>query len=400
MSYSKHISDSGDINLENLDQDFDQNDLFEDSVQKKIERHFIKCISKMYWFFYRKPAYFLVLIPTFAHSFLQAFQQYPQMILLDAIKSPDATSQIVKASLFSFFIGTGLSLLSLGNAYLWGVVRDSIKAKIQRTYIKALMQQDIEYFDVTPIGEIINTLHNDVSTLTFAVSAQKIMHYQTVVTLFSVLAICFSISWKLTLLVIIISVLSFIFRDIFRDFTRNLMQINRKTSGISTCGVDLKHKYVQLNNTKIRLDIWDTAGQERFRGLAKNYFRGANGFILVYDISDKKSFDKLKGWMNDAKEKIEKEYRMIVVGNKKDCVDERQVEFDELEEFGKKNNVLFMEVSAKTGEGIDKMFMSMVEELLTLKKAGIIKDEESDMDKTYNSLDNSRVAENKHNCNC
>ncbi len=173
-----------------------------------------------------------------------------------------------------------------------------------------------------------------------------------------------------------------------------------KTSGISTCGVDLKHKYVQLNNTKIRLDIWDTAGQERFRGLAKNYFRGANGFILVYDISDKKTFDKLKGWMNDAKEKIEKEYRMIVVGNKKDCVDERQVEFDELEEFGKKNNVLFMEVSAKTGEGIDKMFMSMVEELLTLKKAGIIKDEESDMDKTYNSLDNSRVAENKHNCNC
>ena len=173
-----------------------------------------------------------------------------------------------------------------------------------------------------------------------------------------------------------------------------------KTSGISTCGVDLKHKFVSLDNTKIRLDIWDTAGQERFRGLAKNYFRGANGFILVYDITEKKTFEKLKGWMNDAKEKIDKDYKMIVVGNKKDCINERKVDYEQLEEFGKKNNVIFTEVSAKTGEGIDKMFISMVEELLTLKNAGIAKDDESDGDKTFNSLDNSRVADNKHNCNC
>ena len=109
-----------------------------------------------------------------------------------------------------------------------------------------------------------------------------------------------------------------------------------KTSGISTCGVDVKCKYVSLNNTKIRLDIWDTAGQERFRGLAKNYFRGGNGFILVYDITDKKSFDKLKGWINDAKEKIVGSYKMIIVGNKKDCKNQRKVDYDILQEFGKK----------------------------------------------------------------
>ena len=173
-----------------------------------------------------------------------------------------------------------------------------------------------------------------------------------------------------------------------------------KTSGISTCGVDVKCKYVSFEKTKIRLDIWDTAGQERFRGLSKNYFRGAHGFILVYDITDKKSFSKLKGWMNDAKEKIESDCYMIVVGNKKDCENERQIDMETLSDFGNKNGVIYMEVSAKTGEGIEDIFNTMVQELLKFKDLGIIKDDESEGDKTFNSLDNSRVAENRHNCNC
>ena len=171
-------------------------------------------------------------------------------------------------------------------------------------------------------------------------------------------------------------------------------------SGISTCGVDVKCKYVSLDNLKIRLDIWDTAGQERFRGLAKNYFRGANAFILVYDITNLNSFNKLKGWINDAKEKIQREYKMIVVGNKKDCINERVITYDTLVEFGKKNNVLFLEVSAKTGEDIDKIFINLVEELVKSKNIGVIYDEEAEGDKTFNSLDNSRIQENRHNCNC
>ena len=183
--------------------------------------------------------------------------------------------------------------------------------------------------------------------------------------------------------------------SIILRYTENEFQ----TSGISTCGVDVKCKYVSLENTKIRLDIWDTAGQERFRGLAKNYFRGANGFILVYDITDQKSFGKLKGWMNDAKEKIDSEYKMIVVGNKKDCEEEREVSLEDLQEFGTKNNVTTMEVSAKTGEGVDLLFNKIVEELFELKNVGIIKNDEEE-DKTYNSLDNSRLPEKKHNCKC
>ena len=172
-------------------------------------------------------------------------------------------------------------------------------------------------------------------------------------------------------------------------------------SDISTCGVDVKHKYVSCEGKKIRLDIWDTAGQERFRGLAKNYFRGAHGFILVYDITKKDSFVKLKGWIKDAKEKIEKEdsYKMMIVGNKKDCINQRNIDFNTLKEFAENNKVIFSEVSAKSGEGIDKLFNDFVHELLKYRNIGIYKSDEKD-DRTYSSLDNSLASENKHNCNC
>ena len=172
-------------------------------------------------------------------------------------------------------------------------------------------------------------------------------------------------------------------------------------SDISTCGVDVKHKYVSCDNKKIRLDIWDTAGQERFRVLAKNYFRGAHGFILVYDITNEDSFAKLKGWIKDAKEKIENEndYKMMIVGNKKDCEKEREITYDTLKEFSNNNKVIFSEVSAKTGEGIDKLFNDFVHELLKYPNIGRYKEFEND--RTYSSLDKSIVSQNKHtNCNC
>ena len=180
-------------------------------------------------------------------------------------------------------------------------------------------------------------------------------------------------------------------------YTENEFQ----TSGISTCGVDVKCKYVSIDNTKIKLVIWDTAGQERFRGLAKNYFRGANGFILVYDITNKNSFDKLRGWMNDAKEKIDGEYKMVVIGNKKDCENEREVDNKTLKEFGEKNGVITMEVSAKTGEGVDLLFTSMVKELLELKNVGFVHaDDESEANQTFDNLDRTIMPMEKHKCNC
>ena len=173
-------------------------------------------------------------------------------------------------------------------------------------------------------------------------------------------------------------------------------------SAISTCGVDVKCKYVSFDNKKIKMNIWDTAGQERFRGLAKNYFRGAHGFIFVYDITNKESFDKLKGWMKDAKEKIQDDesFKMIIVGNKKDCENKRKIEFQRLKEFGEENKVMYIEVSAKTGEGVDQLFNDFVHELLKYRKIGTYKVDQVE-ERTYSSLEKSLISENKHeNCNC
>ena len=174
-----------------------------------------------------------------------------------------------------------------------------------------------------------------------------------------------------------------------------------ENSNIATCGVDVKCKFVSFDNKKIKLNIWDTAGQERFRGLAKNYFRGAHGFIFTYDITSKESFSKLKGWIRDAKEKIQDEnsFKMIIVGNKKDREEQREVDFKTLENFAKEKNVNYYEVSAKTGEGIDKIFNDFILELLKYRNIGIYKVDESS-ERTCSTLDKELLKPKKRNCNC
>ena len=172
-------------------------------------------------------------------------------------------------------------------------------------------------------------------------------------------------------------------------------------SNISTCGIDLKCKYVQCDDKKIRLDLWDTAGQERFPSLMKNYFRAAHGFVLVYDITNKESFDKLQGWIKDIKETIEdvNSFKFAVIGNKKDCEKDRQVDYQILKEFAETNNFVFSETSAKTGEGIDKLFDDFVYELLKYRNIGIYKADEASQ-RRYSKLDKSLFQRNKHDCNC
>jgi Ras-related protein Rab-8A len=87
----------------------------------------------------------------------------------------------------------------------------------------------------------------------------------------------------------------------------------------STVGVDTKTKYVRHNDKKIELDIWDTAGQERFKCLAKNCYQGADGIILMYDITQKKTFHNIKNWYNNIKDSMNiNKVAMIILGNKSD----------------------------------------------------------------------------------
>lgn len=172
--------------------------------------------------------------------------------------------------------------------------------------------------------------------------------------------------------------------------------------GVPTLGVDVKYKYISLENKKIRVDLWDTAGEERFRGIAKNYFRGANGFVFVCDVTNKQSFSTLKTWINDAKSYVTDESEMIIVGNKIDIVEDRVVSQKTLEEFGQKNNIETFEASAKTGEGVENFLNNLIGKLYNNKKIGNINKEGEGKERSSSiSLEENKSGKKtKKDCKC
>lgn len=127
----------------------------------------------------------------------------------------------------------------------------------------------------------------------------------------------------------------------------------------STVGIDLKIKEIKIKGFKINFHIYDTAGQERFRSLIKNYYKGKDGAFLVFDLNNKESFDNLSLWLDEIKEKGNKNMKLIILGNKNDLKDIRQVTEKEIEEFKNRNGLKVIETSALSGEGINEAFEEM-----------------------------------------
>ena len=132
---------------------------------------------------------------------------------------------------------------------------------------------------------------------------------------------------------------------------------------IGTIGVEYKDKYVKRGNFNIRLSIWDTAGQERFRSITKNIYRNANGVLFVYDITNKKSFENIRNWIKDT-QKIDKDIKGIILGNKIDLNNIKEVGKDYLEDLGAKFKMPVLEVSAKDNINVVEVFNLIIEELL------------------------------------
>lgn len=134
---------------------------------------------------------------------------------------------------------------------------------------------------------------------------------------------------------------------------------------ISTIGIDFKIRTIELDGKKIKLQIWDTAGQERFRTITTAYYRGAMGIMLVYDITNEKSFDNIKNWLRNIEEHATSDVEKMILGNKCDINDRRQVSKERGTALAVENGIKFMETSAKASINVEEAFMTLARDIKT-----------------------------------
>ncbi len=130
-----------------------------------------------------------------------------------------------------------------------------------------------------------------------------------------------------------------------------------------TIGVEMKVKDFKIKEDLVKAQFWDTAGQEKYDSLTTSYYKGAKGALIVYDITQKSSFDKIESLLKKLRDNSNKNVSVILVGNKCDLEDNREVLKEDGEELAKKLKIKFMEVSAKTGENLDKLFQNLIDEV-------------------------------------
>jgi len=158
-------------------------------------------------------------------------------------------------------------------------------------------------------------------------------------------------------------------------------------SQLSTVGISNYIKQLTINKKNIYLKIYDTSGQERYRAIAKNFYHGADGILLFYDITSKKSFDSIGNWIESINESIKtSEIGLLIIGNKSDLEENREVSEEMRKKLEKSQNVEIIETSAKNNINIDISFNKLIEKMLHLK--------EEESNEKYEKKDNTKLGEN------
>ena len=174
---------------------------------------------------------------------------------------------------------------------------------------------------------------------------------------------------------------NFIMRFINNEFINNYL---------TTSGIDLKTKDIEVKNKKIRIQIWDTAGQVKYKAITRNLFLKVMGAIIIYDITNEKSYTNLKSWVELIREECGSHMQIIIVGNKCDLDSERKINQDEVMNYAEEEKIEYIETSCKTGENVHKVVKTICEKILENN------DLSTDMSFTLNS--SSFMAPKKKKC--
>ncbi|CAD8209011.1 unnamed protein product [Paramecium pentaurelia] len=162
---------------------------------------------------------------------------------------------------------------------------------------------------------------------------------------------------------------------------------NFKMNSLPTIGADSRVKMIQMNEREtIKMMIWDTCGQERFKSITKNTFKGAQGFVLVYDITSKSSFEHVEDWLESIKDNIDTNtVSIVLVGNKSDLDELRQITKDQGQTLANKHNLNFFETSAKMGINLSEVFVSLARNIRKIINSANKDTEMLTTDKTKNT---------------
>ncbi len=164
-------------------------------------------------------------------------------------------------------------------------------------------------------------------------------------------------------------------------------------SFISTIGIDFKIKTINIDNKIIKLQIWDTAGQERFKTITSSYYRGANGIIIVYDVTNRKSYTNIIKWLGEIEKYTRNDTITLIVGNKCDLESTRVVEYKEAYEFANQFCIPYTETSAKTSINITNVFTTMSSEITKYIENDAI-------NRKINKVTITNKKVNDNNCEC
>ncbi|KAM8930387.1 ras-related protein Rab-43 [Pelodytes ibericus] len=164
----------------------------------------------------------------------------------------------------------------------------------------------------------------------------------------------------------------------------------------STIGVDFTMKTLEIQGKRVKLQIWDTAGQERFRTITQSYYRSANGAIIAYDITKKKTFASIPRWIEDVKKYAGSNIVQLLIGNKTDMHEFREVQLEEAKTLAQHYDIISaIETSAKDSSNVEEAFTQMAVELMMRHGGPVFSEKSTDNIK----LDSKDVAE-AWGCGC
>jgi len=145
-------------------------------------------------------------------------------------------------------------------------------------------------------------------------------------------------------------------------------------SFITTIGIDFKIRTIELEGKRIKLQIWDTAGQERFRTITTAYYRGAMGILLVYDVTDEKSFNNIRNWIRNIEQHATESVNKILIGNKCDMVEKKVVDSARGKALADEYAIKFLETSAKNSINVEEAFITLAKDI---KKSRLIDNQDA-----------------------